>query len=265
MSNSKHILIGTSTYGKHIRQDLCVESLIKLSKTYDNVDVCLVQQESDDLVYSNIENIKELTRNSSDVLDTNKNMPFINDIFNILSKKATDVFVFCNSDIILTQQLIEYIDKTETEAFGISRIDISQINALTEPANIIRMEPAGFDCWVVSKNWWTEHSYLFKDFVIGRPFFDVMYTITMLLNSKNQYISNKHLIYHINHPRQWSDHDECYVFNKTQKESFYENLETIWGECCNNTFLKRSDWGSFLQFLPTEETTIKQIQAKYLQ
>jgi hypothetical protein len=264
MQTKKHILIGTSIFNKYLRQDLCVESLHKLKNKNSNVDICLIQQPSDEVLYDNINIVKKLTRNSSDVFETTKKIPFINDIFNVMSDESKEVFVYCNSDIILTQKLIDHINSIDVEAFGISRIDIGNIETLTNPAKIIRMEPSGFDCWVISKSWWMQHKNLFLDFVIGRPYFDVMYTVLMLMNSSNLYISTEHLIYHVMHDRAWADKDECYHFNRLQKEKHYEQLELIWGECCNNTFLKRSDWGSFLNFRPDEQSIIQQIKTKKL-
>ena len=263
ISASKQILIGTSTFDYYHRQNLCVDSLKKLSKLNSNVECCLIQQILDRKHYDDIRIINRLTRNSSDVFETNKKIPFINDILNVLEEESKDIFVFCNSDIILTQSVIDYINITDVEAFGISRIDISHINLLTDPASIIRMEPSGFDCWVISKKWWKLNKHLFKDFLIGRPYFDVMYTILMLLNSKNLYVSNKHLIFHINHKRAWSDKDECYHYNRLQKELHYNNLEKVWGDCCNSTFLKRTDWGKFLNFLPNESEAILNIKSNY--
>ena len=256
----KHILIGTSSFGKYQRQDLCIESLQKLSLLNSNVDCCLVQQLEDQTSYSNIRILNKLTRNSSTVFKTNKKIPFINDIFNVLYSESTDIFVFCNSDIILTQKLINYINSIEVQAFGISRIDISEINSLTEPARILRMEPAGFDCWVISKQWWTKNQQLFQDFVIGRPYFDVIYTTLMFLNSTNPYISNEHLVYHVLHERAWLDKDECYHYNRLQKELYYEDIEKVWGECCNDTFLRRADWGKFLRINSDEADVLLSIK-----
>lgn len=263
MQSKRQILVGTSVFGKYTRQDLCVESLKKLAHKNSNVKCCLVQQDSDEVLYEGIKILRNLKRNSSSVFDTKKNIPFVNDIFDVLSHETEDVFVFCNSDIILTQALFDYINSIDVEAFGVSRIDISNINSLTEPAKILRMEPSGFDCWIVSKVWWNKHKHLFQDFIIGRPYFDVMYTMLMFVNSKNLYVSNKRLIYHIMHQRKWKDKDECYHYNRLQKEKHYEELEKVWGECCNTTFLKRSDWGRFLQIRDDEIQIISDIQTKH--
>lgn len=260
---NKRILIGTNTYNKHERQDLCIESLKRLKDRCSDVDICLVQDQNDIVHYDDITIFKELKRDSSSILDTNKKLPFVNDIFDVLAENAQDYFVFCNSDIILSQQLINYIRYNDIEALGISRIEIPPIRSLIESFSPIRMEPAGFDCWVVSKQWWLEYRHMFKDYLLGRPFFDVHYTMLMLLHSKNTYISNQHLIYHIIHKSPAFAEDVSYCFNKEQTYKFYSENEKIWGDCCNNTFLKRADWGKFLKFGLEENNIINKIKNEY--
>jgi hypothetical protein len=262
-SNKKNILIGTNTFLKNSRQDLCIESLKRLKKLNSNVDICLVQQPEDEIQYSDIEVLKTLNRDSSQLVNTDKKLPFVNDIFNTLADHSSDYFIFCNSDIILSQQLINKIVNTESsfEAFGISRIDIPVITSLSESFVPLRMEPAGFDCWVVSKQWWLKNKNLFKDYFLGRPFFDVHYTMIMLLNTKSDiHISNEQLIYHIKHSSPAFVRDECYLFNETQTNKFYADQEIVWGNISNNTFLKRQDYGRFLNFGVNETAFIKQVK-----
>lgn len=257
----KHILIGTNVFEKNSRQDLAIESFKRLKKQNLNVDICLIQSPTDDVQYSDIAIHRTLERNSSTLLNTTKKLPFINDIFNTLYTQSYDYFIFCNSDIILSQALVDKVNKQNPEAYGVSRIDIPQIKALNEPFSPLRMEPAGFDCWVVSKKWWSENANLFKDYFLGRPFFDVHYTMLMLLNTKTDvHVSNDHLIYHIKHPSPAFERDVCYQFNESQTINFYNNQEEIWGNISNKTFLKRSDFGRFLNFNDDEVDIIKNIK-----
>jgi hypothetical protein len=260
---SKHILIGTNTYNKYERQDLCIESFKKLKDKNTNVDICLIQEPDDVVYYYDISVIRKLKRNSSSILNTDKKLPFVNDIFDVLCEHSKDYFVFCNSDIILSQQLINHIILNDIEALGISRIEIPPIRSLIETFTPIRMEPSGFDCWVVSKNWWLKHRHLFKDYLLGRPYFDVHYTLLMLLNSNNIYISNQYLIYHIMHKSPAFVEDVCSLFNKKQTFDHYANNDKLWGDFCNNTFFKRRDLGKFLMFNPEEPNIINSIKDEY--
>jgi hypothetical protein len=261
-----HILIGTNVFGKNSRQDLAIESFKRLKKQNSNVDICLVQSPLDSIEYSDITTYQTLDRDSSTILNTTKKLPFVNDIFDTLCNKSCDYFVFCNSDIILSQQLINKITNNSDsfEAFGISRIDIPPISSLSETFIPLRMEPAGFDCWVVSKVWWSNNRHLFHDYLLGRPFFDVHYTMLMLLNTiSDMHVSNESLIYHVRHPSPAFERDECYKFNEVQTNKFYSDQETIWGNISNNTFLKREDYGRFLIFNKSEAQIINQIKHAY--
>lgn len=260
---NKHILIGTNTYGHYDRQNLCIDSFHRLKEKNANVDICLVQEPDDVVYYNNIPIIKNLKRNSSQSLNTDKKLPYVNDIFDILCELSQDYFIFCNSDIILSQQLINHIIFNEVEAFGISRIEIPRINSLSEPFSPLRMEPAGFDCWVVSKHWWLENRHLFQDYFLGRPYFDVHYTVLMFLHSKNIFISNQYLIYHIMHQNSSFAEDACHVFNREQTFKFYSKNEKIWGDCCNNTFWKRKDVGRFLMFNENENEILIKIKNQF--
>lgn len=255
----KSILIGTSVYKKNQRQDLCIESLQRLSNQYTNIKCCLIQQQQDVVLYNDIICYRSLSRNSMSVLDTQKNIPFINDILDQMSEYSEDIFVYCNSDIILSPRLIDYIHSTDVEAFGVSRTDIYPTASLVDPLIIHRNEPAGFDCWVVSKKWWQNNRHKFYDFLIGRPYFDVMYTILMALNSNNTYVSDREIIFHAVHENSSYEKDECYLFNQNQKIRHYEYIEEIWKACGDNTYLQREDYGFFLRYLDNEQNIIKRI------
>jgi hypothetical protein len=257
---NKKVLIGTNVYGKYHRQNLGIDSLHKLKQKNTNVDICLVQEPQDLIEYENIQIFKQLKRNSSDLLNTKRKLPFVNDIFDVLCNNCEDYFLFCNSDIILSQNLIDQINNTDIEAQAISRIEIPHINKLSDSFCPIRIEPAGFDCWIFSKKWWIDHKHLFQDYLLGKPYFDVYYAMLMFLHSKNLFISNQYLIYHILHEKTAFIEDECLKFNKEQTFKFYAENEKIWGECCNNTFLKRSDYGRFLNFNSNENEIIQNIK-----
>lgn len=263
---SKQILLGTSVFQKYKRQDLCISAFKALSKNISNVECCLIQHPDDDVLYEDINCFRDLKRNCRSAMHTTKNIPFVNDIFDCLSKRCDDIFVFCNSDIILTPTLIQYINSIEhVEAFGISRTDIAEIDSINHPARMIRNEPAGFDCWVISKNWWNRYKHKFEDFLIGRPFFDVMYTMLMSINSSNTYVSDREIIYHVMHKQVSFQEDECFMFNKNQKIKYYEYLEQLWAQCTEATYAKRRDFGTFFEYIPSEQGIINNIVREFKQ
>ena len=58
--------------------------------------------------------------------------------------------------------------------------------------------------------------------------------------------------------------DICYNFNKDQTYKHYAENEKIWGDCCNNTFLKRKDYGRFLIFNQNENEIIQNIKSSII-
>jgi hypothetical protein len=264
----KKISFYTNVYTKYKRQDLAIEKLSQLVDSNPNITASLIQFEDETIEYnySNINILNVLKRSSKNTIGGSKSMPYIKDLFDEASKDTEEVFVFFNSDIILTQKLINHIQNNPVEAYGISRSEILEIENLSDPAHLVRTEPAGFDCWVVSKSWWEKHREKFPDMILGRPFFDVIYTILMLLNSNNHYISNKHLIYHILHGKESFTRDECYFHNEQVRNTEFRTMwDECWGPICNNTFFKREDYGSFLQFQPNENEVIEHYKQNFLQ
>lgn len=257
----KQILLTTNTFSSYKRQDLAVQKMHLLQNKNANVKCALIQFEEEQTSYEDypIDKLRVLKRSSKSDLKVSKQLPYIKDLFDVSRDYSEDIFVFSNSDIILSQKLINYINNNDIEAVGISRIDISPIEDLTQSSTIIRMEPAGFDTWVVSKKWWTKHSKLFPDMLLGRPEFDVVYTALMDLNSKNTHISTEYLTYHPMHEIVSFTKDECYHYNIKFKENQYKKLFDWWGNICNQTYLSRPDWGSFLKFLPDEKEIISNI------
>lgn len=258
----KKILLTTNTFSSYKRQDLSIEKMLSLKNKNKNVKCALIQYETESVPYSDLKVLNKLTRGSHTHLGTKKSLPFIKDLFDISAEESEEIFVFSNSDITLSQKLINYINNTDIEALGVSRIDISEIENLSEPSRILRMEPAGFDTWIVHKEWWFKHRHLFPDMLLGRPEFDVAYTAIMDLNSKNIHESTEYLTYHYMHPIVSFEKDDCYYFNVNQKNGNLKNLFEWWGFICNSTYLCRPDYGQFLKFLPDEKEKIKMFISK---
>jgi hypothetical protein len=258
------IALITNTFGKYDRQDYCIEVLKKIQKTCSNVTPFLIQHKNDSKIYSEITQLNVLERTSRDILSTDKMLPFVNDILHEGAKLNYDYFALINSDILVSKKLIRFIEEKEPEAVAISRIDVQPLQSIADNIIPVRCEPAGFDCWVFNTKWFKQHSHLFVDMLLGRPHFDVMYAIAMFLNSKDVFVSNDKLIFHPMHQLKSSPQDVCQFFNKNQSETLYPKYEKFWGDLCNNTFLKRPDYGSFLQFNSNEDSIKLEIKKKFL-
>ena len=264
MTHNKNIFLctGDERYthkGSDHQIDLCIDSFKHLKKKNSNINLGFIVQ-SDVDVDIDIPVFKTLNRDSKSIIDGDKRYPFMNDMLNCACDISSDIFVVCNSDIIVSQKLIDLINNTDVEAFGVTRTEILPIQSIYDAATIIRNEPAGFDCWVVSKQWWTQHRNLFCDMLVGQPHFDVIYTLIMLMNSKNHYISNNNYLFHIAHQRRWSTNGSPYSKYNYNQSMIYTNFEPFWDELCTNTFWRRMDPGKFLQVSDKEIDVINKIK-----
>ena len=260
----KKILLCTNVYGKYKRQDLCIDSIEKLIKKNPNVSGLLIQFENETIEYFNIPAAFKLKRSAKTKLETDKEFPSIKDLFDIAADSSEEIFVYFNSDIILTQQLIKHIEDNPCEAYGISRTELLNTpEKLSDPVAVVRMEPAGYDCWVIDKKWWKAKRDLFPHMFIGRPYFDVIYTAMMTIHSNNHHINNKHLIYHPVHERNSFDEDAVYYHNRGLAENQFDKYRLFWGDICSKTFFKREDWGYFLKFNEDENKTIENCKKEY--
>jgi hypothetical protein len=258
----KKILLTTNTFSSYKRQDLSIEKMSLLKNKNQNVECALIQYKNEKVPYNKLKILDVLDRGSHTTLGTKKSLPYIKDLFDASAEASEEIFVFSNSDITLSQKLIDYINNNEIEALGVSRIDILEVDNLSQPSQIIRMEPAGFDTWIVNKSWWFKHRHLFPDMLLGRPEFDVAYTAIMDLNSINVHESTEYLTYHYMHEIVSFERDECYHFNVDQKNNKLKPLFDWWGYICNSTYLDRSDFGQFLNFKPNEKDIIKHYVAE---
>lgn len=193
------IILGTNTFEKYHRQDVAVQSWQKLG--IDIYDVQFTDTKSE----YNLNNLSVLTRSSKTELKKSvKRLPFVNDIVNILSEISCDYFIYTNSDVIIMPSLLQHIEKVKPDCMSCSRLDICDItcfdNIKTE-AKPVRWEIAGYDTFIFKKDWFLKHKKLFRDYYIGRPLWDVVYTGIMKMYSNGFEIGNNNppFCMHIHH------------------------------------------------------------------
>jgi len=193
------IILGTNTFGKYHRQDIAVQSWLKLG-----IDVYDIQFTDTKSEY-NLKNISCLTRSSQTCIKkSKKRLPFVNDILKALAEIECDYFVFTNSDVIIMPSLLQYIEDTEPDCMSCSRLDINEISSfenIKTEAKPVRWEIAGYDTFIFKRSWFLENQKLFRDYYIGRPIWDVVYTGIMKIYGKDFKIGNSNppFCMHIHH------------------------------------------------------------------
>ena len=269
------IVLGANTFGEYKRQDIAVESWRVLSKEF-NVDVYDIQFEDECKTFTNPYNLKplfNLQRSSRDVLDTDRKLPFVNDIISCISEIDSDYFIFTNSDIIINGNLIKYIRENKPTCFACSRLDIMDISSfddLRDNIHPVRWEPAGFDTFVFKREWYmgsnstsTPNRELFRDYFLGQPEWDAVYAGIMKLYGNNDPIGNIYPPYcfHIKHDIQWNKPSLEREFNVSGVRSHAHDslIHSIMDYHLHSNLIKRKPYGAFLN-IPSNE---KEIEQKY--
>jgi hypothetical protein len=232
------ISIGTNYFGSNKRQDIAKESHLRLVKKYDFINFFNIQFKDDTQGWNNnidICNLHKLERSSRDVLPTfNRKLPFVNDCFKALSETDCDIFVFTNSDIILTDRLVDWIiSNPDCKANTCQRVDINDINSLYENITPARIEVAGFDTFIFNKNWYIQHQVLFEDYFLGRVYFDYAYAVIMKIFGGNECVLNRLPIAtaHIMHSRESHDIDAGNIYNKSVYDnSVVKDILEVWND-----------------------------------
>jgi hypothetical protein len=247
------IVIGLNTFKTNKRQDIAVKCLQRIESKYESVKVVNVQFDKQDDAYDCFEVNDNLTRYST---YSDKQLPYVNDIFEILSTYDCDYFIFLNSDILLNPKLIEHIQNKHPTAFAISRYDIAEMNDIDDSIKVLRCEIAGFDAFVFKKEWYLEHKHLFVDMLLGRPLFDQYYALMIKMNSPDPLVNTKPYAFHMIHQGWYaSQGDKEQQFNETQEQKHYLKYKYLWGDILN-VFIRRQPWGAFLQFKDDEKQLV---------
>ena len=274
------ILIGTNIFGNNPRQDIARESWMHLQKSnIDTIRLLAVQYykeyhdtrkaflSDEPIEYQDFKiPVTFKLEKSSRYLtgESEKDVPSIKEILDTLYKeiandKNVTHFAYINSDCILTKNFVEYIQQNEVNAFAASRLDVEPFKHFKDikdkGINVIRSEPAGFDFFCFSKQWWKEYRHLFPDMLIGQPLFDVLYAgIIMLYGGKILNDPQKPIICHIHHENvSHRDSPEKRYNEKKIKDSPFNQLVVnmmyfhLQYNLCN-----RREWGRFLTIQPGE-------------
>ena len=141
-------------YPLNDRVKLSQKSLLKLKNQFGlnlvNMDFEGSEnpQKNDDIVF-----LPKLTQHSKSYTNGNsRDLPMIHDMFNVLcnysEQNNIDMFIFVNSDIIISDRFIKHILNTDFDTYCAARLAIGNIESLDEqPKDISHYQIAGFDAF----------------------------------------------------------------------------------------------------------------------
>jgi hypothetical protein len=199
------VLIGTNTYpggpGAIQRQEQAVRALQALR----GVDVVNVQFARQPHEFAGLRTLPLLTRSSNSVSGRRgPAKPIVSEIFDVLaadaSARSIEYICFTNSDIIFTQQAVDWILDGGKEAYLFSREDFDR-----ETGAALKMELAGVDVMAVATSWWLAHRRRFRRYIAGDACWDNVYTAIVMCHADAAIENRRGLVRHAMHATAWSN------------------------------------------------------------
>jgi hypothetical protein len=229
------------------RERLCVEGLLKLK----NVNLYNICFNNEYYQYDNFTCLNALTKKSNifvknyfnehgiNIITLTKELPSVKEIFDVLASTDCDYFLFLNSDVIISNRLFKEMENGY-ECYPISRVNINEINSLTDIPEIIEYCVHGFDAFLVKKETWLRIRDKFDDFILGKFYWDTCFATLFNLYCKCKNINKlPPVCFHIDHPnvsaQETPEHYYCthLVTNK------YKTVLDIWFSYVYNVLFKR--------------------------
>jgi hypothetical protein len=154
--------------------------------------------------YPHIPKLNLLKRNSRRTINNTRDLPYIKDIFDILSRIECNIIGYTNSDIIFLDGAIDTLNLQYAETFLFSRVDIPFQMDFNQKIEHERLEKShsGMDACFFKKDWWLKNRNLFPDdLIVGETEWDTIYR--MIAKKNSQYIEARN-VYHFKHKPQWN-------------------------------------------------------------
>lgn len=250
------IAIGTNIFGNDHRQDICIQSLERLKKEFNEVELYNLQfEDGKDLTeHNSFITLKCLKTKSGDLVQDakNKNLPTMHELFDGLANVEADYFIYTNNDLIISNRLIKMILEEQKNCYPCSRLAIENINSLDDKIIPSHYQVAGFDVFGVKTEWWKEHKDKFPHYLIGFPAWDVHYATVMMIYDNDCTLINKWppCTFHIIHESPWKDSSK--IPERVWNENIFWNehkdgICKIWNTYLHSILLRRPNnyWDPF--------------------
>lgn len=254
------IALAVNTFNTDLnRFKLANESYKKLN-SYDSVDVFDIQKPG---IEGKFKTIDKIERYSNDVIEgSTKELPFVNDLFNITADLDYDYFIVTNADVMISPRLINHILERDVTAMSCSRLDVQPTVNIKDGMKPVRWEVAGHDTFCFKTDWYKKHSVLFEDFLLGKPVYDQHYAALMKVFGNNDSFGNKNPAFCLHEHHGISavttrDVEQEYNLNQYENSELAQTYKHVWDDYLNEVLLKRTPWMSFLNEVNNEESIEK--------
>lgn len=251
-------------YPLNERVEISQKSLEKLKKQFNLTLVNLdFENSSNKNTNKDIVHLPVLKDNSSNYTkNSSRKLPMIRDMFDALcnysESKDIDVFIFVNSDIIVSDRFIKHILNTNYDTYCAARLAIGNISSLDEtPKEISHYQVAGFDAYAIKTKWWKENSKKFPNYIYAISGWDVDYATKMKLYGNCDFCNKwPPMLFHIMHEEISSKESPELNYNKNLLWNVNKKDCDIWHNYLFNVLLKR-EGGNYWKPFDNEETLEK--------
>jgi len=236
--------IGISSYKQEKdlldREKFCLESLRKCKEKIKNVTLYTIINEGDRINYKNFETLE---------IKQEKKIPYTNQLIDKISETNNDLIVFLNNDIILNSTFFKLIED-DIDTYPASRAHLHELNSLSEPLKIQSYSVMGFDMFAFKNSWWKANKKLFPNMYLGRSYWDTVYFMKCVLNSKYK-ILNKlpPVIFHAEH-QSVTEHNHDEFRNHNEQIAAADPDMAKWWYYVYNVLLKRNTIDEILWWKP---------------
>lgn len=196
MQQNVKIAFGVNLFGNNIRNDLAIQSFLKIKKKYSNIDLYNIQFKDTSINFRDSKEfsiLRCLDKSSKNYITgaSKKVLPMTKDCFDGLADLNYDYFIFTNDDIIVSDRYINFILNSNYDCYPASRLAISPIESLNDIVVADNhYQVAGFDTFCIKTSWWKKYRDSFPNYVLGHPVWDVHYA-TLCMKLGNSTLCNK--------------------------------------------------------------------------
>jgi hypothetical protein len=191
---------------KKARQDVAMDILY--SHNAENIQVVSFNYPADQIeIPYDFTSRKTLSRNSQEVIDNNRPLPYIKDILNGCMEFDCDIFGYMNSDILLHPDFFS-IFNTRRDAYIFYRREIEEVDCekfLSQKFKYIwgGDKHPGNDAFFFDKNWWQNNNNEYPDgLILGESDWDTVYRVITKALTKRHLEARE--LCHVFHMPKWT-------------------------------------------------------------
>lgn len=259
------ITIGINTFKNESefnnREQMCVDSIRKICTKYSEVNAVSITYKDENYKLDNFINIHALENKNLQI--ANKSLPFVNDIFDILSSQDCNYFIFINSDVAISDRFIKAILQNPTkDCFPASKLHFTKLDSIHDKESVPQsVSVHGFDGFGIKKEWWLKNSKKFKPLLLSRAYWDTYFFTKCMIYGDCEVLNKPPLsIFHLDHKSTSMENDPGNSYNEETFIKDPDNLGQKWFSYVQNVLLKRPTYNNILWYTPFQNEEILEKQ-----